>query len=133
MSDIDVHAVYHELYTSLKELADHLEQEKDDRLNKVDLMLYEIILMSREDGIDATTESTYDHQKAVYIEGAKAQLAALPANSEPEDYAHELLKYCNEKLQAELEEKELTWQGSQYMSELNDRYDNLKYLLKLYE
>ena len=133
MSDIDVHAVYHDLYNSLKALAEHFEKEKDGRLNKVDLMLYEIILMSREDGIDATTESTYDHKKAVYIEGAKAQLAALPTDSEPEDYAHELLKYCNEKLQAELEERELTWQESQYMGELNDRYDNLRHLLKLYE
>ena len=60
MSDIDVHAVYHELYTSLRDLAAHFEQEGDERLNKVDLMLYEIILLSREDGIDATTESTKD-------------------------------------------------------------------------
>ena len=57
MSDIDVHAVYHGLYTGLKTLAQHFEQEGDERLNKVDLMLYEIILMSRADGIDATTES----------------------------------------------------------------------------
>lgn len=60
MIDIDVHAVYHGLYTDLKTLAQHFEQEGDERLNKVDLMLYELILLSRKDGIDATTESTKD-------------------------------------------------------------------------
>ena len=71
MSDIDVHAVYHELYTRLKKLADHFEKEKDDRLNKVDLMHYDIILMSREDGINAQTEGTYDHKKWIYVENAR--------------------------------------------------------------
>ena len=133
MSDIDAHAVYHGLYSGLRDLAAHFEQDNDDRLNKVDLMLYEIILMSRADGIDATTESTYDHKKAIYVENAKLRLETLPDNSEPEDYAHELLKYCNEKLHAELEEQGLVWTGSQYMGELNDRYDQLRYLLTPYD
>ena len=132
MSDIDVHAVYHELFTSLSELADHLEQEKDDRVIPVYQMISKICEMSREDGINAQTESTYDHKKWVYVENAKLRLEALPANSEPEDYAHELLKYCDEKLKAKLEEEELTWTESQYIGELNGRFDNLRHLLDPY-
>ena len=132
MSDIDVHAVYHELFTNLSVLADHLEKEGDDRIIPVYQMISKICEMSREDGINAQTESTYNHKKWIYVENARLRLTALHADSDPEDYTEELLKYCDQKLEAELAELEETWTESQYMAELNQRFDNLRHLLEPY-
>lgn len=57
MSDVDHHAVYHDLVFDLWALEQHFEKKGDSRITVVQQMRKEIYAMARADGIDADTES----------------------------------------------------------------------------